>query len=251
MKYRRKQRLFLHRKSQNRNLEAFRLCEKKARELVARMEVLWTGREDVRCNMNDSSVVSKLTVDGEQTILFLGDAEKTCNNDLLDIKIKIQFDYLVSQGVTHLASGNKAAEIAEGCYSQVLETLKTTCGIVEELSKERPTVLVTNFYGNMPVVLKEFSLDKYFDTIVESSVVGIRKPDPRLFALGEEALGLPAEDIVVIGDSYRKDIFPARSLGCKAVWLKKVVWEEEPIVDGYEPTVIIGELSEITGLLEK
>ena len=35
-----KQKLFLHRKSQSRNLETFRLCEKKARELVARMEVL-------------------------------------------------------------------------------------------------------------------------------------------------------------------------------------------------------------------
>lgn len=35
-----KQRLFLHRKSQNKKLEAFRICERKARELVARMEVL-------------------------------------------------------------------------------------------------------------------------------------------------------------------------------------------------------------------
>ena len=169
--------------------------------------------------------------------------------DLLDIKIKIQFDYLVTQGATHLTT-DKAAEIAEGCYSQVLETLKTTCGIVEVLSKNRPTVLVTNFYGNMPVVLKEFSLDKYFDTIVESSVVGMRKPDPRLFALGVEALGLPAEDIVVIGDSYRKDIAPARSLGCKAVWLKKVVWEEEPIEPGKEPTVIINSLEQLTGIIE-
>ena len=170
-------------------------------------------------------------------------------HDLLNIKIKIQFDYLVSQGVTHLTT-NKATEIAEGCYSQVLETLKTTCGIVKRLSKNRPTVLVTNFYGNIPVVLKEFSLDKYFDTIVESSVVGIRKPDPRLFALGVEALGLPAEDIVVIGDSYRKDIAPARSLGCKAVWLKKVVWEEEPIEPGKEPSAVIDSLEQLTGIIE-
>ena len=169
--------------------------------------------------------------------------------NLLNIKIKIQFDYLVAQGATHLTT-DKATEIAEGCYSQVLETLKTTCGIVERLSKNRPTVLVTNFYGNMPVVLKEFSLDKYFDTIVESSVVGIRKPDPRLFALGVEALGLPAEDIVVIGDSYRKDIAPARSLGCKAVWLKKVVWEEEPIEPEKEPSAVIDSLEQLTGIIE-
>lgn len=214
-------------------------------------EVIWKEYQRVEAGIS-RELFREAYVHGERTLGKNRIIEPTHTfRDLLGIKIKIQFDYLVSQGATHLASGNKAVEITEGCYSQVLETLKTTCGIVEELSKERPTVLVTNFYGNMPVVLKEFSLDKYFDTIVESSVVGIRKPDPRLFALGVEALGLPAEDIVVIGDSYRKDIAPARSLGCKAVWLKKVVWEEEPIVDGYEPTVIIGELSEIIGLLEK
>lgn len=171
-------------------------------------------------------------------------------HDLLEIKIKIQFDYLIEKGATHLADSPKATEIVEGCYSQVLETLKETCRAVEKVSKERPTVLVTNFYGNMPIVLKEFSLDKYFDTIVESSVVGIRKPDPRLFALGVEAIGLPAKDIVVIGDSYRKDIAPARSLGCKAVWLKKICWEEESIEPGKEPTAIIDNLDKLPGLID-
>ena len=213
-------------------------------------EVIWAEYQRAEAGVS-RELFREAYVHGERTLGKNRIIEPTHTfRDLLNIKIKIQFDYLVAQGATHLAVGNKAAEIAEGCYSQVLETLKTTCGIVEELSKNRPTVLVTNFYGNMPVVLKEFSLEKYFDTIVESSVVGIRKPDPRLFALGVEALGLPAEDIVVIGDSYRKDIAPARSLGCKAVWLKKVVWEEEPIEVGKEPTAIIDNLqllSEIIG----
>ena len=101
----------------------------------------------------------------------------------------------------------------------------------------------------MNTVLKEFSLDRYFGTIVESSVVGIRKPDPRLFALGVEALGMKAEEVMVVGDSYRKDIHPSLTLGCKAVWLKKICWEEEPIIEGYEPTAIIGDLSEIEEIL--
>lgn len=44
------QKLFLHRKSQNRKLETFRLCEKKARELVARMEVLSSMERPGRLN---------------------------------------------------------------------------------------------------------------------------------------------------------------------------------------------------------
>ncbi len=49
---------------------------------AARMEVLWTGREDVRCNMNDSSVVMRVTADGKR-ILLLADAEGVAGEALL------------------------------------------------------------------------------------------------------------------------------------------------------------------------
>ena len=101
----------------------------------------------------------------------------------------------------------------------------------------------------MPVVLQEFGLDKYFPTIVESSVVGLRKPDPALFALGVEALHLPPENILVVGDSYRKDIYPARTLGCKAVWLKNICWAPEPVMPEATPTAIIKSLEELPALL--
>ncbi len=205
-------------------------------------EVIWEQYQRADANIN-KSLFREAYVHGERTLAKEPIIKPTHTfHDLLDIKIKIQFSYLLSQGATQFTDSKKANSIIEGCYSQVLETLKTTCNIVAEVSKNRPTVLVTNFYGNMPVVLKEFSLDKYFDTIVESSVVGIRKPDPQLFALGVKAIGQAAEDILVIGDSYRKDIAPARSLGCKAVWLKKICWEEESIEHGKEPTAIIDNL---------
>lgn len=206
-------------------------------------EVIWEHYR--RANIGVSKkLFREAYVHGERTLAKEPIIKATHTfHDLLEIKIGIQFDYLLSQDVTLNINSTNAKRIIEGCYSQVLETLKTTCKVVERISKNRPTVLVTNFYGNMPVVLKEFSLDKYFPTIVESSVVGLRKPDPQLFALGVNAIGLPAEDIVVIGDSYRKDIAPARSLGCKAVWLKKICWEEENIEQEKEPTAIIDDLS--------
>ncbi len=168
---------------------------------------------------------------------------------LLEEKIAIQFEYLKSIGAIETENIDLQQKIVEGCYKQTKETIACTCSTVQKISSTYPTVLVTNFYGNMPVVLKEFSLDRYFGTIVESSVVGIRKPDPRLFALGVEALGMKAEEVMVVGDSYRKDIHPSLTLGCKAVWLKKICWEEEPIIEGYEPTAIIGDLSEIEEIL--
>ncbi len=168
-------------------------------------------------------------------------------NTLLHKKTALQAQYLEEAG-TPIDSA-KAKEIAEGCYKRVLDTLKISRSIVEKLSQKYPTVLVTNFYGNMPVVLKEFSLDHCFGQIIESAVVGLRKPDPALFAKGVESLGLHPQDVVVIGDSYRKDIYPARTLGCKAVWLKNICWEEEPIISGAEPTAIISSIEELEALI--
>ena len=168
---------------------------------------------------------------------------------LLRKKIAIQFEYLRTETGSQLFTAELAQTVADGCYNKVKETLSRSRAIVEELSKQYPMVLVTNFYGNMPVVLKEFGLDTCFKTIIESSVVGIRKPDPALFALGVEALQLPAEEIVVIGDSYRKDIYPASTLGCRTVWLKNICWEEEPIIEGHAPTAIIGDITQLPGTI--
>ena len=167
---------------------------------------------------------------------------------LLHKKMALQAEYL--NGKSSPINNEKAGEIADGCYRRVLDTLATSRTIVKELSDRYPTVLVTNFYGNMPVVLKEFGLDSCFGHIIESAVVGLRKPDPALFAKGVEALGLEPFEVVVIGDSYRKDIHPARTLGCKAVWLKKICWEEEPILPGAEPTAIISSLEELPAIIK-
>ena len=170
---------------------------------------------------------------------------------LLRKKIAIQFEYLRTETGSQLFTAELAQTVADGCYEKVKKTIATSRAMVEELSKRYPMVLVTNFYGNMPVVLKEFGLDTFFKTIIESSVVGIRKPDPALFALGVEALQLPAEEIVVIGDSYRKDIYPSSTLGCKTVWLKNICWEEEPVVRGHEATAIITSLEMLPDIIER
>ena len=168
---------------------------------------------------------------------------------LLKKKIAIQFEYLKKETQSEQFTNEFAEKIAEGCYEKVKETLETSRGIIASFAKGYPMVLVTNFYGNMPVVLNEFGLECFFRSIVESSVVGIRKPDPALFALGVNALQIPAEEIVVIGDSYRKDIYPALTLGCKAVWLKNICWEEEPIIEGYAPTAIIDDIAQLPDII--
>ena len=212
-------------------------------------EVIW--QQYLAAGMKiEYSTYRNAYVHGERTLAKQRIIEPTDTfRTLLHKKIEIQFSYLAEECNIGGLTPELKERVAEGCYAKVKETLSTTCAIIEKLSQKYPMVLVTNFYGNMPVVLEEFNLAGYFKSIVESSVVGIRKPDPALYALGVKELGLPAENIMVVGDSYRKDIYPAREVGCQAVWIKNICWEEEPVEAGHEPTHIIDTLERLTEIL--
>lgn len=148
-------------------------------------------------------------------------------HDLLKIKINIELQKLAENREFAPADINqKAAEIADICYQSARESVEKARPVLEKLSQKYPLVLVSNFYGNIHTVLADFGIDQYFKKVIESAVVGVRKPDPKIFTLGVEALRLKPEEVLVVGDSYRKDIEAARKAGCEAVWLKGRGWDD-------------------------
>lgn len=170
-------------------------------------------------------------------------------HDLLHIKIKIELQYLAaSKFIPAAIVEDKTKLVADYCYDYARHTLDTVRPVLEELHMRYPIVLVSNFYGNVQAVLEDFGLTKYFDRVIESAVVGVRKPDPKIFALGLEALNLPAQSVLVIGDSLRKDIEPAESLGCPTLWLKGRGWTAEE--DAQLHPGIIRQLSDVLYFLD-
>lgn len=145
--------------------------------------------------------------------------------DLLRIKMRIELQWLSDRGIMAPDSENSLAEqVARYCYRYAKECVEEARPVLETLYDRYPMVLVSNFYGNVEAVLTDFDLRRYFRAIIESAVVGVRKPDPAIFALGVEALGLKPEEVLVVGDSLRKDILPAESLGCRVAWIKGKGW---------------------------
>lgn len=165
--------------------------------------------------------------------------------DLLLIKMRIELGNLADNHL--LPEGypieEKAVAIARYCYDKARESVEEARPTLEYVHERYPMVLVSNFYGNVETVLADFDLAKYFRTIVESAVVGIRKPDPRIFGLGVEALGLQPEEVLVVGDSYKKDIVPAETIGCHVAWLKGKGWTADE--DAVMHPAIIAKLEEI------
>ncbi len=71
-----------------------------------------------------------------------------------------------------------------------------------------------------------------FDLVVESSVEGIRKPNPRIYQITCERLGVAPENSVFI-DDLGINLKPARALGMATI---KVLDEDQAIRELYEVT---------------
>jgi putative hydrolase of the HAD superfamily len=149
-------------------------------------------------------------------------------HDVMKIKIDIELRYLAEQGIIAEAIVGEATEaIALYCYERARQSVDDARPVLAALAERYPMVLVSNFYGNVETVIRDMGIRQYFRGVIESAVVGVRKPDARIFSLGVIALGLEAESVLVVGDSLRKDIEPARSIGCQTAWIKGKGWTAE------------------------
>ena len=148
----------------------------------------------------------------------------------LEEKIRIELEFL---GLPEYQQA-----VVDDLYAITCDETARSREVLLQLKQCYPMVLVSNFYGNIATVLGEFSLDGIFDTIIESAVVGVRKPDPRIFTLGVEALGLNPDEVIVVGDSMDKDIIPAGKAGCHTIWFKGEGWTNDPVDESAADKVI-------------
>jgi HAD superfamily hydrolase (TIGR01509 family) len=104
-------------------------------------------------------------------------------------------------------------------------------GVRESLARFRARnlrlVVVSNSDGSIEEGLSRLGLRDYFDAVVDSSVVGYEKPDPRIFA---HALALVAADpnrTLHVGDMLYADVEGARRAGVHGVLLDPYSdWDE-------------------------
>ncbi|MGQ7354035.1 HAD family hydrolase [Streptococcus suis] len=56
------------------------------------------------------------------------------------------------------------------------------------------------------------------ENILISGQIGITKPNPAIFHLMEERLGMSGEDVYYLGDSFENDVVGAKAVNWKAIW---------------------------------
>ncbi len=93
-------------------------------------------------------------------------------------------------------------------------------GTFEALEKLRSAglklAIVTNNDGRGEEDARRFGLAPYFDAIIDSTAVGVAKPDPRSFRIALERLRVAADQVLYTSDIYSIDMVGARAAGIEA-----------------------------------
>jgi len=95
-----------------------------------------------------------------------------------------------------------------------------TPAVLSDLERRGYTLgVVSNADGRVPAALAASGLAPRFATIVDSHLVGVEKPDPRIFAIALEGCGARPDEAIYVGDIYEIDVQGARGAGLTPVLL--------------------------------
>jgi putative hydrolase of the HAD superfamily len=133
---------------------------------------------------------------------------------LMECHIRRQF-HLLGMEDTH-----REREMIESFCSRTERYLQRNTRILSHLGNRFRLGVVSNFYGNVEVLCEAAGFSASLDVILDSIRLGIGKPDPEIFRTALRMLDTAPEKTIFVGDSYERDMIPARNIGLKTIWLK-------------------------------
>ena len=122
--------------------------------------------------------------------------------------------------------------------------------VVEELQRRGYTLgIISNLIGTreIPEWLEAENFKPYFKSVVLSSMLGIRKPDPAIYLEAARSAGVESARCAYVGDNLKRDVTGTRAAGFGMIVimieLKKLA--EETITDENRPDLIIHQFKEL------
>lgn len=152
---------------------------------------------------------------------------------LREICHEMTFQYRQVKGLRHVVDGG--VEVIRELYRRGYKL-----GIISNLIGEE----------EIPNWLRDDGLDRYFDAVVLSSVCHIRKPDPRMYQMGCEALGLRPEECVSVADNLNRDITGAKAagIGANVLFISPEKLKKKTMTDANRPDYIVHRFLDILDL---
>jgi putative hydrolase of the HAD superfamily len=88
--------------------------------------------------------------------------------------------------------------------------------IIQELRSRCRVAVISNFTIDLNEVLDQLGLSLYFEVVINSSEVGTKKPDEKIYTVACNALGVQPVETILIDDSA-ENVAAARRLGMNGI----------------------------------
>ena len=96
---------------------------------------------------------------------------------------------------------------------QKVEFYPDALAALERLAERYRLGVISNGFADVHAI----GIGAHFHSVVSAHEVGAAKPDPRMFRATVDALGLPAERVLHVGDSVHYDVEGAAAVGLQVV----------------------------------
>jgi putative hydrolase of the HAD superfamily len=161
---------------------------------------------------------------------------------MIELHVKWQLDDL------GMANPRLEEHLVSGFLGPIQQPASANVRLLAELRKRGFTLgVVSNGCGNVDKLCDDFGYTPFLSVIVDSRCVGLYKPDPAIFVLAAEKLNLDPGEVMMVGDSFDRDILPAKKIGMTTAWLEGPVSRDCP-----DPSLVdlhLRRLAELPGLL--
>jgi len=150
---------------------------------------------------------------------------------------------LIDQNLNSTKSGIGELEaLGDQMTLQISAWIKESRIHLQEIRKKTEMGVISNFTGNLSVILREFDLLPLFSSVTESFHAGVSKPDPAIFLSALKKHGLAPEQAAYVGDNLKNDINPARKMGFYTIHFLAKEDKQSDVADA--SIYSLGELSE-------
>ncbi|WP_245791760.1 HAD family hydrolase [Actinacidiphila rubida] len=127
----------------------------------------------------------------------------------------------ITEGLTARVGGSRAGELAAAFTGAPNRVDPEVVGMLGRLRGTVPVVLVTNATVWLDEDLARLGLHDVADAVVNSSRVGVAKPDPAIYAIAAERAGVPAGRCLFVDDSAA-NVEAARAAGMSGLHYREV-----------------------------
>ena len=163
---------------------------------------------------------------------YLPFAEKS----LIELEARVLYQAMSYQlGIDDYSNKDLITGAIHSFYSPIVDGYQIYSDVKEVLGRLKSRGLKLGLITNNDSadfsdrLLQKFDLNRFFDSIVVSAKIGLRKPHKHMFLHCLKELDISKEDSIFIGDHPVHDIQGAKNVPMRCIWIKRKEYANIPV----------------------